>query len=690
MSSIIQEWKSADKDKGTVMQTHNIVNYPMPIISFVCFGMHQKHVSKSKILNDIISESESPHNYFFHHNCGQYRQILGAGLVDMFWYLPSGKYTDLYSDAITFLNLHGDARQHPRQTRFLSQISSMCFVLISEEDLEYDIESLEKFNLSPGGITFLSGVRKMPKTLMRAFPKSHVIDLVKRSSNSEIINAITSKLEHLEAVKGIDECVKGTGLVFIDEENDLYKEGQYHAGRLMDVIAGYCDKNINVKEAILPLQGETLWHAWAIHDKELHQQIQREKETVTEYSSILENVKNSIRSDQLKHIEFLTPLTTMFIQSLLSLGGSSNKILRNYFLQCLKLDLSTPYRESVSKMQCQYQSKRKALFLLQSDSEHPESVKKKRALLQGLEGLQDDITNISFGLEHCFRELSQVYEAASKSQGYVDILSCLPKAVAELFIDGYPLELMDGDAAHIPLDWFNAVLKEAVEILGDPNVFVLAVLGLQSTGKSTMLNTVFGTQFNIITGRCTRGAYIQLLPLHEDMKKRTNCSYVLIVDTEGLHAPELDPHTTQRHDNELATFVIGLANTTLINIYGDVPGDMDNILQTSVHALLRMTRVKYHPRCIFVHHNASVNVKSEAGRAKFTQKLNQFTLDAAREEHCKGKYKCFTDVMEFNDHTDIHYFPSLWKGDPPMAPVNQGYSRAAQFLKQQVVKTNLQ
>ena len=172
----------------------------------------------------------------------------------------------------------------------------------------------------------------------------------------------------------------------------------------------------------------------------------------------------------------------------------------------------------------------------------------------------------------------------------------------------------------------------------NPNVFVLSVLGLQSTGKSTMLNTLFGLQFNVSAGRCTRGAFMQLLKLGEDMTSQTKCDYVLVVDTEGLRAPELDPLKTQKHDNELATFVIGLANMTVINIYGEVPGDMDDILQTSVHAFLRMNQVKYYPSCQFVHQNVGVNIKGEVGRAKFTQKLNKFTIDAAREEHCEGQY----------------------------------------------------
>lgn len=65
---------------------------------------------------------------------------------------------------------------------------------------------------------------------------------------------------------------------------------------------------------------------------------------------------------------------------------------------------------------------------------------------------------------------------------------------AELLASGYALELMDGDASHVPLCWVIAVLGKLQELLQDANLFVLSVLGIQSTGKSTLLNTVFGFQ----------------------------------------------------------------------------------------------------------------------------------------------------------------------------------------------------
>ena len=213
---------------------------------------------------------------------------------------------------------------------------------------------------------------------------------------------------------------------------------------------------------------------------------------------------------------------------------------------------------------------------------------------------------------------------------------------------------------------------------------MLSIVGLQSTGKSTLMNTVFGLRFSVSAGRCTRGAFMQLVSIHSSLQQECKCEYFLIVDTEGLRAPELDALSTQKHDNELATFVIGLANITIVNISGEVAGDIEDILQTAVHAFLRMSKVNLTPGCHFVHHNVTAVMAGEkgaVGRSKFKQKLDEMTQLAAKEEHLEGDYDSFSQVIKFDDEKDITHFPGLWKGDPPMAPVNPGYCSKAQGLK---------
>ncbi|KAL0151900.1 hypothetical protein M9458_052792 [Cirrhinus mrigala] len=199
-----------------------------------------------------------------------------------------------------------------------------------------------------------------------------------------------------------------------------------------------------------------------------------------------------------------------------------------------------------------------------------------------LERICEDLQAATFGLEHIMREISQIYESCSsvknnKKDLQIDF-SSLPSLAAEMMICGFPLELMNGDAAHVPVIWISAVLDQLIHKLGDQRVFVLSVLWIQSSGKSTMLNAMFGLQFAVSADRTTRGAFMQLIRVSDEMKTHLRFDYILVVETEGLHALELTGRSTRHHDNELATFVVGLANLTLINIFGENPSEMQDLL----------------------------------------------------------------------------------------------------------------
>ncbi|KAG7218361.1 hypothetical protein INR49_020447, partial [Caranx melampygus] len=66
---------------------------------------------------------------------------------------------------------------------------------------------------------------------------------------------------------------------------------------------------------------------------------------------------------------------------------------------------------------------------------------------------------------------------------------------------------------------------------------------------------------HVSAGRCTKGAFMQLVKVSEEMKTELKFDYVWWY-TEGLRALELAGNTTLHRDNELATFVVGLGNMT--------------------------------------------------------------------------------------------------------------------------------
>ena len=702
MRTILKEWKLKDTATGKIEPGGcRIVNHPAPIISFYRLTSHRAELSKSRLLNEVISDS--PHNYFFHFHCdgGSTEPILTDGLIELCWYFPGGKPNDPFEQVIAFTNLHGNALNHPTQTKFLSQVSFMNIVLLTELNEEH-INIIEILAKAPGGVVLMFLDEKFTQQrisdLMMKVTKSQCYRMklsgksaadIKKSLREQINLRLSTRqmtfMTITDCAKVARELTCKVGIV-IDEDNPQCVQGK----KLADNIKVKLDElQKSDKDTVLPLQSRKMWHEWAMHDKERHRHVNKGSKGIEQYNSMKEDDKHMIRVLQLSIAESPSPIMKAFLSTLIQLKGDA----RDYFLQWLQFILNDHSRKTLPKLFNQYQELRSQLLKLQREHKTGREAAKEPLRLK-LDQLNDELVHASFGLEHFLREVGQMYEAAVQQPNVSPELrqqvNRLPEVAADLLKSGYPIELMDGDASHVPLCWVTAVLDKLGQELSDKQLFILSILGIQSSGKSTLLNTMFGLKFTVSAGRCTRGAFMQLIPVDQSLKEKTKCDYVLIIDTEGLRAPELSSKEIQTHDNELATFVIGLANMTLINIFGETPGDMDDILQRAVHAFIRMEHVGLKPSCQFVHQNVgAVNCASRGmmGRVNFQEKLNTMTKAAAKEECLEGHYTMFSHVIKFNEEKDVWYFPGLWKGDPPMAPVNPGYSDGAQQLKSGLIDT---
>ncbi len=695
MRSIVTYWKSKEKKVSHVVR---IVDCELPLISFVRYS-HPGTYSKSGILNKVMSESK--HDFFFNHECegSSAERKFADGTVEVCWYLPSGKESDTFNDAITFANFRGNAGsdEDSKQLAFLSFHSYMCFIFLAENDISMYRNSIQKLKSAKGKIIFLmdSCRKSKEEKLKKLVPKCSIMKLSlgkgKPKESVAIVREIQSKIStkfskqtSMSPLCKLSACCVTEFSIKIDEQQfDSCQIGKQFANKIMIDIKDI-DAN-EVKEKVIPLQGRKLWHKWARLDKQESRVKSEEMGLIglEQFKSQKRSEKLKIRKDQLRQItkENRSPVMSTFIEVLLK----QKPEVRSYFLQWLKFYLDDRSREILPDLQKQCKIASEKLQSKQITEEE------KKALQQELQIHDEQLMYASFGIEHLFRELSQIYECVMElnSEGDKDLVTevkTLCKVVAHLLQSGYPLEIMDGDAAHIPMQWITGILKSARSHmkLKCSKIAVLSVLGIQSTGKSTLLNTLFGIQFAVSAGRCTRGAYCQLLPVESsDYSSQAKCDYVLIIDTEGLRAPELDYQHTQQHDNELATLIIGLAGATLININGEVPADINDILQTSVHAFIRMRNVELKPSCHFVRHHvidAAAN-QSDEGSQRFQHTLNEMTALAAKAENCVGQYKLFSDVIAFSNEKDIQNFSNLFEGNPPMAPVNPAYCEDALKLK---------
>ena len=149
---------------------------------------------------------------------------------------------------------------------------------------------------------------------------------------------------------------------------------------------------------------------------------------------------------------------------------------------------------------------------------------------------------------------------------------------AQHLLDGLPIELVDGDSNMLNLDWIQATLRNLEELLPRDKrkrIFVLSIMGIQSSGKSTLLNIMFGVQLKASVGQCTRGVNMQLIPV----EGRAEYDYILLLDTEGTRAPEYwGMAGSEKRDNQMATLSILLADATIIVNPGENDAAIKEIL----------------------------------------------------------------------------------------------------------------
>ncbi|XP_050988544.1 interferon-induced very large GTPase 1 isoform X1 [Labeo rohita] len=679
---INKSWKTKDDTGKISSKFQPMYEAETPMVAFFRFGAAS--LSKSQLMNSLINEK---HNTFFHRNCpGSSRtRVMMDGLVEIAWYCPSGKETDRFNHCVAFCNLHGDAGDHETQLDILTEMASVNVAILPQ--LDKNDKSMTKIqNFYKGSKPFICLLTDKDSALTEMRKGKYKIGFKARNQSvafEEIRRAINNCLLSTESCSffRLEDMAKYYNIRVDEVHDDDCRKGKEAALQMITLLK---DKDLTeIKESFLPCQGQ-LWHQWCQKNKELH------RPTLGELykGSNIEKNKSSKQLEMQKIREQqqtfnLSQFVKIFIQKLNSQAG--NEVV--YFLKWLGILLDDYTTESVSVLLHEYHEKWSTVLSLKKKYDKSQQM---TAAQVKLERVSEKLQSATFGLEHILREIAQIYESCSSvKKNKKDLkfnFSSFPSLAAKMMISGFPLELMDGDAAHVPLIWVTAVLDALIQKLGDKRVYVLSVLGTQSSGKSTMLNTMFGLQFAVSAGRCTRGAFMQLVRVSEEMKTQLKFDYILVIDTEGLYALELVGRSTRNHDNEMATFVVGLGNMTLINIFGENAAEMQDILQIVVQAFLRMKKIKLNTSCMFVHQNVSdvtAEEKNMEGRRRLQEKLDEMTKLAAKEEDCDTEF--FSDVIAFDVQNDVKYFPQLWEGSPPMAPPNPDYSTNIQELKDTIL-----
>ncbi|XP_019489898.1 PREDICTED: interferon-induced very large GTPase 1-like [Hipposideros armiger] len=678
-----QEARKSPKEEKKNYKNKQMCRVSTPIVSFIRVG-NGFSASKSQIMNCLLSKHK--HDIFFHRHCrGNSKDcLLMGGVVEVSWFCPRGEDEDRFDTCLTFTNLHGDAKEHEKQLTFLQEVSSLIVVLMStSDDNKENRKIVRDLNQSPRPLICLLENKK--KTMANNSNQKVIIGIRNKNEaelTEELAATIRRLLELSDTALSIEDCsqIAHKQGFFIDEDKRECKEAKEKAEILIALLKEM--RISQVKENLLPLQGQ-LWHLWCKKDKELYHLREKGNRSIEQHKCEIETEKQRLRRQQLIRAFPLNDLMNPVLQILQTHSESHTTL---YFLQWLSMFLDNLTAGHLEKLN---EEKKLVWSLIQTEKQKAPNSNNLKVWQNKIETISIKISDCTLGIEQLLREVGQIYEALEETSSTKDTLFLsLPQIAADLMISGVPIELMDGDASYVPLKWVTALFDKLSEKLGNKRLFVLSILGLQGSGKSTLLNALFGLQLTVSAGGCTRGAYMQLLKVEEAFSEELGFDFVLVVDTEGLRAPEMS-NKSNNHDNKLATFVTGLGNLTLINIFGENPSEMQDILQIIFQAFLRMKQVKISPSCLFVHQNVGeVTAKDQTmeGRRRLEQRLDEMAATAAEQEQCSGVTH-FSDVIKFDVNTHVYYFAHLWDGNPPMAPPNPRYSHNVQELKNRILMT---
>ncbi|XP_067445516.1 interferon-induced very large GTPase 1-like isoform X3 [Thunnus thynnus] len=676
LRDIVKEWCPEDLSESRGFVEDNIVQANIPFFTFV--RLKNCSLSKSQMLNHVLSRGQQNHNIFIHRDMkgGTLKREIANGLVEVCWYLPCGKENlDIFPEPVAFANLRGDICESLAQFKFLFQVSTATFVFLDkvEENEHKNLTSLQDVksklffvvNQKDNSREDMMSVQTTLKEL--ELPKSSVkikdskVNVAEFSKKlcATIKTSLPEETPTLNIVNMVEIAVE---LGLSVDENSSEKQKKAVEEIMIDIEGRSIP---DYKKQQLPLQGDN-WKRLSQLEKE-ECRLKSGDSELEQNKSQLQTEKQKIKEEQSK--QKLSKGMKSFIKTL----STSDKEERDFFLKWMKLKFNTHSRRKLSELR----------------KEFKEQCKKKDKNLTA--ELDQALLESSLGVEHYMREMGLIYEFSISGSRNTDEISRLPGLAAEMLLDGYPLELLDGDASNIPERWVTDVLMELhKKVGGKSRLLVLTVLGVQSTGKSTLLNTMFGVQFPVSSGRCTRGAYMLFLKVGEDMKHELNCDFIVLIDTEGLKSPDLaELEESYVYDNQLATFVIGLSDVTIINVAMENSTEMKDILQIAAHAFLRMRHIGKKPVCHFVHQNVSgvsAHENTITDRKKLLEELNEMTQIAAKMEK-KPSIKAFTDVLDYDMDKNHWNIPGLWQGTPRMAAVNTGYSEAVADFKKNLLMT---
>jgi len=227
-------------------------------------------------------------------------------------------------------------------------------------------------------------------------------------------------------------------------------------------------------------------------------------------------------------------------------------------------------------------------------------------------------------------------ENAKNSSEYKGI----KKYLLSCMLQGGPLNLVNGKTLKFGNELFKEIFENDID---GEKIFIISIIGAQSSAKSTLLNVLFGCGFSTSAGRCTKGIYISLLRHPSGFK-------IMVIDTEGLLSVMARDH---EFDNLIATMTFSCSHVVIINNRGEINTKLRDLLEICVFAIKHLKLATIKPKIIFALRDIAEN----------STQIQQEMLLKMKENLEQAANKLSIDINQIIDfcQKDIFLLPSAFQ-----------------------------
>ncbi|KAK6324567.1 hypothetical protein J4Q44_G00039090, partial [Coregonus suidteri] len=353
LRDIVKKFRSSSQTATNAFVEERIVLSDIPMVSFVRLG--ESSLSKSQILNKLLSNPQQYHDTFVHHDmeCGDVPRQISDGLVEISWYFPCGnRNIDMFTKPVAVANLRGDIRSFETQFSFLCQTSAAVYIFI--DDFEADLKVLEGKSTKAELFLVVNSQRKtfkvdtLKKMITQYSIKETNVIVKKKQNDAEFVKTLQSsvgdiieKSKNRLTIENMADVAHQFGIL-VDEDSDACQSARTMAYEITRNITD----TIKFKDEQLPLQGQ-IWKELSQLEKERCRLRKAGDADIEQYKSPLKKKEEELRK-KLNQFEMSDAMAS-FISGLSSSGAE-----RSYFLKWMRINLDNLSLQNLSALRDRY------------------------------------------------------------------------------------------------------------------------------------------------------------------------------------------------------------------------------------------------------------------------------------------------------------------------------------------------